>query len=132
MYSIIRNLSLPTGVFLISPVGSNTEVQVCENVIALVKDGKKYWLSPEEKTALGEPSWTEVSMLEFQSYPDGTSTIVINGVTIPARSTLDLCSITPPINLSGKSNLILYGIIATVGLGAIMMMRKKSKPTESI
>jgi len=81
---------------LISPIGSNPTEQTCENIIALVQDGKKYWLSQSEYVALGSPAWEEVSMNIFNSYPDGKNVIVVNGVTITVKDTNILCGITPP------------------------------------
>jgi len=79
---------------LISPIGSNPTEQTCENIIALVQDGRKYWLSLPEYVALGSPAWEEVSMDIFNSYPDGTNVIVVNGVTISVKDTNVLCGKT--------------------------------------
>jgi len=116
---------LGEGITFISPEGSDlVNEMVCVNVIALVKDGKKYWLTPETYAKLGYPSHSEVSLSIFHSYPDGTTSIVVSGVTIPPRSTATICP------KPGSDTTILMMLGAGVGLGLILLYyltQKKEK-----
>ncbi|MBU0778369.1 hypothetical protein KKF82_08940 [Patescibacteria group bacterium] len=100
------------GVTFISPTGSDPITEAtCVNVVALLKDGKKYWLTPEIHVELCSPPWTEIPLSTFHSYPDGTTSIIVRGVTIPPRSTASICPI--PISIS-EVNAYWSGITAWV------------------
>ena len=75
----------------ISPFGSGT---ACTNMIAVVQNGYKYWLTLPEYQALGSPAIEEVTETEYMQIPDGKADIIINGTKITAKDTTAYCTVS--------------------------------------
>lgn len=107
----------------ISPLGEGTG---CQNMICLLYDDHKYWLSQQEYLALNGAIDVEVSIEEFNSIPDGPVDIEYNGVIIQAKSTIEHCPITGKSSITSfkytKVMLVIVGIFCAV---TFMIKRKK-------
>ncbi|MBU0778370.1 hypothetical protein KKF82_08945, partial [Patescibacteria group bacterium] len=115
------------GITFISPTGSDPITEMtCVNVVALLHDGKKYWLTPEIYAGLCYPPWTEIPLSTFHSYPDGTTSILVRGVTIPPRSTASICP-TPVEKGIGAGTILGVTILGIGILGAVLFATRKKK-----
>jgi len=80
-----------SGLRLISPVGAGS---ACADMIAVVQNGYKYWLTLPEYQALGSPAVEEVTEAAYIQIPDGKTDIIVNGTKITAKDTSVYCTVS--------------------------------------